>query len=256
MSPRIDDPKIWPGKLGHLLLDIRNITMLIHGKIRDSEANGPGHRAVIHFQGCSLGCKGCWNPESHAFNERTRTSITEIQDWITSLEGVEGITFSGGEPMQQAPYLYVLLAWIRKNRPDLTIGMYTGYTKKELENGRFKWMSATENGDWEKGSVELWNEINKHLDFAVVGRYIQSMACHDEPLRGSRNQEVLFYTDVYTAESLSPQMAEVTIGEDALIQITGYPTVEFLENMSNKSVATSNKVLVPSSNDDEDLVCA
>jgi anaerobic ribonucleoside-triphosphate reductase activating protein len=241
-------------------------TMLIHGKIDSSSVNGPGNRAVLWFQGCSLSCKGCWNPETHAFHEKTRTSIGEIQDWIKNLKDVEGITFSGGEPMQQAPYLYVLMAWIKDNRPDLSIGMYTGYTKKELENGTFKWMSAApenkETDGWHRGSTQLWEEIKKHLDFAVVGRYIQSMACHDEPLRGSRNQEVLFISDLYKSDDLPPQIAEVTIGEDALIQITGYPTVEFLEEIRGnkpepKAMSRKPVQCVPDDDEDgDDLVSA
>jgi anaerobic ribonucleoside-triphosphate reductase activating protein len=233
----------------------RNDTMLIHSKMDSSSVNGPGNRAVLWFQGCSLGCKGCWNPETHAFNNKKDTSVGEIQDWIAGLKDVEGITFSGGEPMQQAPYLYVLVTWIREHRPDLTIGMYTGYSKKELENGTFKWKSA-EDADWVRGSKQLWQEIKKHLDFAVVGRYVESMACHDEPLRGSRNQEVLFYTTKYSEASLSQQTAEITVGEDGLIQITGYPTVEFLDAMSKKpipvSAAGKGAIACVKDDDDED----
>lgn len=218
--------------------------MLIHGKMDSSSVNGPGNRAVLWFQGCSLGCKGCWNPETHAFNTKKETSIGEIQDWIAGLKDVEGITFSGGEPMQQAPYLYVLVAWIREHRPDLTIGMYTGYNERELENGTFKWKSA-EDADWVRGSKQLWLEIKKHLDFAVVGRYVETMACHDEPLRGSKNQDVLFYTKKYSEASLPPQAAEITVGEDGLIQITGYPTVEFLDEMKEVPVPAGPRLKGP-----------
>jgi anaerobic ribonucleoside-triphosphate reductase activating protein len=216
----------------------KDMKMLIHGMMKSSEVNGPGKRAVIWTAGCSLACKNCWNPETHAFDIRKETSIGDIQKWIMELTDVEGLTWSGGEPMQQAPYLYALVAWIREHRPDLTIGMYTGYSKKELENGTFKWKSAYD-ADWVRGSTKLWHEIKQHLDFAVVGRYVDSMACHDEPLRGSRNQEVLFYTEKYKEADLPPQTAEVTVGEDGLVQITGYPTVEFLDDMRNKPVPVS-----------------
>lgn len=233
--------------------------MLIHGKINTSSVNGPGNRAVLWFQGCNLGCKGCWNPETHAFKTTNDVSIGEIQDWIKDLTDIDGITFSGGEPMQQAPYLYVLVAWIREHRPDLTIGMYTGYTTKELNNGNFKWKSAHD-ADWVRGSKQLWTEIRGHLDFAVTGRYVESMSCHDEPLRGSRNQEVLFLTERYKESDLSPQVAEVTVGDDGLIQITGYPTVAFLDNMSKKPelVGAMSRKPVPcvkdDDQDDDDLV--
>ena len=41
--------------------------MLLHAFIPASRANGPGLRTVVFFQGCTLGCQGCFNPETHAF---------------------------------------------------------------------------------------------------------------------------------------------------------------------------------------------
>lgn len=183
-------------------------------------------------------------------------SIGDIQNWIAGLKDVEGITLSGGEPMQQAPYVYALVAWIREHRPDLSIGMYTGYNLKELENGSFKWMSAapeTKSDGFQKGSKQLWHAIKEHLDFAIVGRYIQAVACHDEPLRGSRNQEVLFFTKRYQETDLPEQFAEVSVeGEDALVQITGYPTVEFLDGISDVNNAPARRTPVPCVKDEGD----
>lgn len=236
----------------------RNSSMLIHGKIDSSSVNGPGNRAVLWFQGCGLACKGCWNPETHAFNLKNDISIGEIQDWVLGLKDVEGITFSGGEPMQQAPYLYVLVKYIREKRPDLTIGMFTGYSKKELENGTFKWKSAFD-AEWQRGTKQLWVEIKSCLDFAVTGRYVESMASHSEPLRGSLNQEVLFLTDKYRQDDLPEQAAEITIGEDGLIQITGFPTEDFLDGMSKKPSSPMSLQPVAcvkdNESDDSDLAC-
>lgn len=41
--------------------------MLIHSFVPASRANGPGLRAVVYVQGCSLKCHGCWNPDTHSF---------------------------------------------------------------------------------------------------------------------------------------------------------------------------------------------
>ena len=81
--------------------------MLIHGLVMGSRANGPGLRAVIYFQGCTLGCRECWNPKTHRFSGAER-SIAEISDSVVlahDARPLDGVTFSGGEPMQQAmPY--------------------------------------------------------------------------------------------------------------------------------------------------------
>ena len=47
--------------------------MLLHAFIPASRANGPGLRAVIYFQGCSLNCPGCWNPTSYKFRSTDLT---------------------------------------------------------------------------------------------------------------------------------------------------------------------------------------
>lgn len=232
---------------------------LIMGLTRMTEANGPGKRGLIHFQGCSLGCVGCFNPQSHTFNQKQEMDLDIIQKWILSLKDVEGITFSGGEPIQQAPYLYALVTFIKEHRPELTIGMYTGYSTKELESGNFKWKSAYD-AEWVRGSKQLWQEIKKHLDFAITGRYNQQMACHDEPLRGSRNQEVCFYTSKYKQEDLPQQIAEVNVGEDGLIQVTGYPTEGFLNEIAKQPDPPAKPMSrnpVPCIKDDEDgdLAC-
>ena len=38
----------------------------IHATASASRANGPGRRFVVWFQGCTLGCAGCFNPATHA----------------------------------------------------------------------------------------------------------------------------------------------------------------------------------------------
>jgi anaerobic ribonucleoside-triphosphate reductase activating protein len=196
--------------------------MLIHNKIDNSSVNGPGDRAVIWVQGCTLGCKGCWNQETHAFSSSTQTSIYSLVDWILGISDIEGVTFSGGEPMQQAPWLFVLMTEIRRVRPELSFGMYTGYTENELDSGRYKWLSEVD-GEWQSGTRELWMQIKSLLDFAIMGRYNQLVQTKDLPLRGSSNQSVVFFSQRYSEADLKPQEVEMTIDESGLIQITGFP---------------------------------
>src|ERR1051326_6111715 len=76
--------------------------MLLHGVVTGSRVNGPGVRAVVYFQGCSLGCPQCWNPKTHRFSGAER-GVAEIVDCVVRSHGarpLDGVTFSGGEPMQ------------------------------------------------------------------------------------------------------------------------------------------------------------
>ena len=43
-----------------------------------SKVNGPGLRFVLWTQGCSKGCKNCFNPETWNFEKNIILSIEEI----------------------------------------------------------------------------------------------------------------------------------------------------------------------------------
>jgi anaerobic ribonucleoside-triphosphate reductase activating protein len=195
--------------------------MLIHGRLESSLVNGPGNRAVLWTAGCSLGCKGCWNPDTHLFDTKKDVDLFQLEAWILGLKDIEGVTISGGEPMQQAPAVWMLMDMVKRSRPDLSFGMYTGYSTKELEEGRWKWKSAID-ASWVRGSAELWNQVNKHLDFAILGRYNQLVQLKTSPLLGSSNQEIKFFTERYSQKDLSPQSIEFTVDEKG-ITVTGFP---------------------------------
>ena len=146
--------------------------MLLHAFVPASRANGPGLRAVVYFQGCSLQCPGCWNPSSHKFRgiEVTVPEVAQRFEEARRLEPLEGATFSGGEPMQQAEGLLELMREIRKTAPAASLGMFTGYTESELASGRF----VTRLGPDVEQKCELWRTVRELLDFAVMGRYDQT----------------------------------------------------------------------------------
>src|SRR5712691_4151892 len=103
--------------------------MLIHGFVAHSRVNGPGVRSVVYFQGCNLGCASCWNPATHAF-VGPPCRVQDVAEQVAVAHRThftEGITFSGGEPMQQALDLLGLIRRLKRARPELSIGMYSGY---------------------------------------------------------------------------------------------------------------------------------
>lgn len=185
--------------------------MRLHSKLDSSAANGPGNRAVIWFQGCTLACPGCHNPETHSFDVK-QTPIEEVEAWLSSLRGIEGVTFSGGEPMQHFDDLLRLCRYIREHHPLLSIGMFTGYSLKELRTTY---------------AVEWW-KVSYLLDFAVCGRFNIQQATSEQPLCGSRNQVLEILSERYMQEDFTQQIAEVTISED-LVVISGFPGVAFIE---------------------------
>ena len=67
-----------------------------------SLANGPGKRAVIWVQGCTIGCTGCYNSFTHPHKKVKLIEPQLIADSISTISEIEGVTFSGGEPFEQA----------------------------------------------------------------------------------------------------------------------------------------------------------
>lgn len=91
---------------------------------------GPGQRAGIWLQGCSIHCPGCLSRDTWAPGTST-TPVSEVVGWAEdhASDGMTGITVSGGEPLDQAEALAALLADVR-SRPRLAgldVLLYTGY---------------------------------------------------------------------------------------------------------------------------------
>ena len=197
--------------------------MLLHALIPAGRANGPGLRAVVFFQGCSIGCAECWNPKSHRFQgpEVTVDAVTQEVLWARQEHTLQGVTFSGGEPMQQADSLLRLVHSLRQQAPELSFGMFSGYAEHELAKGQY-WVWG--DGSSDQCRKRLWQEIHACLDFAILGRFNQAEPSNT-PLRTSRNQVLRLFTDSYTPADFSEQLTEVSIYEGGQVEVTGFPTL-------------------------------
>ncbi len=105
--------------------------MRIAGFQPDSIVDGPGIRFSIYVQGCPHRCPGCHNPETHDPRGGFEMSTSELAALIDSCPaGLDGVTFSGGEPFEQAASLARLAGHIRSKDLDLVI--FSGYTFEDL----------------------------------------------------------------------------------------------------------------------------
>lgn len=197
------------------------VTLQVHSFLESSSVNGPGQRAVIWLQGCSLGCPGCWNQATHRRSAGSQRAVSEILNWLASVRSrieISGLTLSGGEPLEQAPVLVRLLASVREQWPDCSIGLFSGYAEAELDRGCYRCFPFTT----PLAKRGIWQRIRKTLDFAVLGRY-NALAPSSDPLVTSKNQQLRLYSSRHSLANFQSRLVEVTIDDYGLAQVSGFP---------------------------------
>ena len=160
-------------------------------------------RAVIWTQGCSLSCPGCFNPQTHPTSGGGNIQVLDLFQRIVELgPAIEGITLSGGEPLQQRRELIEFLALIRA-QTGLSVILFTGHTLDELE-----------------GMPDA-DRLLACVDVLIAGRYVAA-ARVAHGLRGSSNKSIQFLTPRYSLADLDrvPD-AEVIIGPEGTIRLSG-----------------------------------
>lgn len=141
----------------------------------ESIVDGPGFRYVLFVQGCPHRCKGCHNPESWDPEGGYDMTVREIVDELKARPNIKAITFSGGEPFEQARPLVDLARYLGGMR--FSIMSYSGYTLEELE----------EKAEKDPAVGELLGMI----DILVDGRYVEELRNLTLTYCGSENQRVI-----------------------------------------------------------------
>jgi anaerobic ribonucleoside-triphosphate reductase activating protein len=150
--------------------------------------------------------------------------IASAVEWVADLRAnrlIDGLTISGGEPMEQARALLALLQALRLRVPEISIGVFSGYTERELASGVFHSRDANPHSH----QADLWCAIRHHLDFAVLGRFNSHRPTH-QPLVSSQNQDLLLLSDRHSSSDFSPLCVEFTIDSQGITQITGFPILQ------------------------------
>ena len=149
----------------------------IAGVVRESFVDGPGIRFTVFCQGCPHHCPGCHNPATHDFSGGYDCEIEKILDAVSKNPMLDGITFSGGEPLCQPEAFLELAREIRSRFPQLNIVIFTGYTYEELQQM------------WD-GRPAL-KELLKLTDYLIDGRYMEKQRDLTLQFRGSQNQRII-----------------------------------------------------------------
>jgi anaerobic ribonucleoside-triphosphate reductase activating protein len=174
-----------------------------------SQANGPGNRAVIWMQGCTLACPGCYNPQTHpkAGGKRIPPEAL-LRTIIANTDLIEGITISGGEPFQQiTPLLYFLE--LIKQLTDYSVVVFSGYSIEEINK-----MPAT-------------RKIDTLMDVLIAGRYQHHNRLASR-LLGSSNKTMHFFSQRYSASDFEQlPTTELTLNSDGEIIFSGIDPIRW-----------------------------
>jgi anaerobic ribonucleoside-triphosphate reductase activating protein len=147
----------------------------VAGIVPESIVDGPGIRLVLFVQGCSHRCPGCHNPETHDPAGGTLWSAADLLRRIKAARGIDGVTFSGGEPFEQPRPLAYLAEKVKGL--GLNLVLYSGYTFEQL----------LAMGDREPAVSRLLEAG----DLLVDGPYVAGERDLSLPYRGSKNQRLL-----------------------------------------------------------------
>ncbi|HEY1381013.1 MAG TPA: 4Fe-4S single cluster domain-containing protein [Gemmataceae bacterium] len=160
---------------------VLNVAQIVPG----TEAEGPGRRYALWFQGCPLRCPGCCNPEMLPFAGGTPRPVADVLAEVErarNAEAIEGITLLGGEPLAHAAGAAALARGVQSL--GLTVMVFTGYTLEE----------ARELPD------PAAADLLAHTDILVDGPYVRELPDTRRRWIGSTNQRIHFLTDRYRAD--------------------------------------------------------
>ena len=185
--------------------------MLVARLIESSEANGPGKRAVVWFQGCNLRCPQCCNPELQPMESESAFEMTprDLAVWfkgvLNSDPSIRGLTLSGGEPM--LPSRVDELAMFLNIARSISVVPFDVMVFTGVEN------------------------IRHHIgaDMYIAGPYDDSL-CNTTGIVSSTNQKILRFSgafdDITDEELINGQrIVEVMVIGDSVV-ITGLSSID------------------------------
>ena len=147
--------------------------MNYHNITKQDMLNGTGLRTVLWVSGCNHNCPGCQNPETHPETSGIPFDKEALEELLTSLnkDYVEGLTFSGGDPLypKNREEVTSIARLVKQKFPEKNIWLYTGYLFEEIKD----------------------LEIIKYLDIIVDGEFLIKLKDNNLHWKGSSNQRVI-----------------------------------------------------------------
>src|SRR5262245_7787556 len=175
-----------------------------------TEAEGPGKRFALWFQGCPLRCPGCCNPEMLPFEGGHFLPLADVVQQLSTAataHRLEGLTLLGGEPLAHAASAAALAR--SAHALGLDVMVFSGYL---LEDARQMPDSAV-------------GELLDETDILVDGPYIRELPETKRRWIGSSNQRVHFLSARSNPDDprwRQPNTLEIRL-RDGELSVNGFP---------------------------------
>ena len=140
--------------------------------LKNTKVEGPGNRYCIWVQGCSLHCRGCQATHTWSHSGGINLNTGDIIEDILNQKDIEGVTFLGGEPFEQAEALGIIASrpWCGSSNQRYHFltdryneEIFTKYTNKVEVN-------ISQNGFIFMNGMGNFDEISKKLKFNYFTR--------------------------------------------------------------------------------------
>ncbi|MBQ4046515.1 MAG: anaerobic ribonucleoside-triphosphate reductase activating protein [Lachnospiraceae bacterium] len=146
-------------------------------------ADGPGVRVSLFVSGCRHHCKGCFQPQTWAFDYGQLFTADTLQEILDGLKPdyIQGLTLLGGEPFEpeNQAVLVRVLKKVRETYPHKDIWCYTGYTyDRDLMPGGCVY-------------TEYTDAMLDCIDMIVDGEFVEELKDITLLFRGSSNQRLI-----------------------------------------------------------------
>ena len=171
--------------------------------LKNTKVEGPETRYCIWVQGCSRHCKGCQAVQTWSHSGGVLYKVNDIIADIKKQKNIEGVTFLGGEPFEQAEALGIIAKAVKKE--GLGVLCFTGGLLEELQQK-------------EENKILLEN-----IDLLIDGAFEADKVDYSRPWCGSTNQRYHFLTNSYNEEIFEKykNKIEINISKNGTIFMNG-----------------------------------
>lgn len=171
--------------------------------LKNTKVEGPETRYCIWVQGCSRHCRGCQAVHTWSHSGGILYDVNDIISDIKKQKNIEGVTFLGGEPFEQAEALGIIGKAVKET--GLGVLCFTGGLFEELQ------------------LIDENKTLLENIDLLIDGAFEADKIDYSRPWCGSSNQRYHFLTNRYNEDIFKKytNKVEINISKTGTIFMNG-----------------------------------